>query len=89
MGDKSLPLEAANKQNAALQKQLQDLTKSQESTFKQLQEQQKETTRKLEKEQQHSRELEQKLASRGNNSIVFVIIAAVALAIGFIIAKSL
>ncbi len=82
-------LEAANKQNAALQKQLQDLTKSQESTFKQLQEQQKETTRKLEKEQQHSRELEQKLASRGNNSIVFVIIAAVALAIGFIIAKSL
>lgn len=82
-------LEAVNKQNTALQKQLQELTKNQEATFKQLQEQQKETTRKLEKEQQHSRELEQKLASRGNNSIVFVIIAAVALAIGFIIAKSL
>lgn len=82
-------LEAANKQNAALQKQLQDLTKSQESTFKQLQEQQKETNNKLEKEQQRSRELEQKLAAKSDNSTIFIIIAAIALVIGFVLAKML
>lgn len=82
-------LEAANKQNGALQKQLQDLTKSQETTFKQLQEQQKETNNKLEKEQQRSRELEQKLAAKSDNSTIFIIIAAIALVIGFVLAKML
>jgi len=80
-------MDAANKQNAALQKQLQDLTRTQSDTFRKLQDQQTETNRKLEREQQHSRELEQKLANEGSSAVLFIIIAVAALTVGFVLAK--
>lgn len=76
-------METATKQNAALQKQLEDLTKSQKANFDKLTEQNKETTVKLEKEQQNNRILETKLAEAiaKNNNKTWMIIAIIALAV--------
>ena len=77
---------AANRQNATLQKQLQELTRTQSDTFKKLQDQQTETNWKLEMEQRRNRELEQELANKSNSTMLFFIVAAIALVVGFILA---
>ena len=81
--------EENKKQNTALQKQLEDLTKSQKQQFDKMTEQNKAIQSKLEKEQQHSRELEMKLASKSTNTVLIIVVALIAIAIGFIIAKIL
>ncbi len=80
-------MEQTQKQNVALQKQLEDLSKSQKATFDKLTDQNKQTNAQLEKERQHSRDLERQLASRPNNTSTYLVIAIVAIIIGFIIAQ--
>ena len=74
-------METASKQNAALQKQLEDLTKSQKANFDKLTEQNKETTLKLEKEQQNNKLLETRLAEalakNGNKTWMLIAIIAI------------
>lgn len=80
-------IEQTQKQNVALQKQLEDLSKSQKSTFDKLTDQNKQTNALLEKERQHSRDLERRLDSRPNSTSIYLIIAVIAIVIGFIIAQ--
>ena len=82
-------METLQKQNAALQKQLEDLSKSQKSTFDKLTEQNKQTNTLLEKERQRSVELERQLAAKPNYTSVFIVIAIIAAAVGYIIAQIL
>ena len=82
-------METAAKQNAALQKQLGDLSKSQKSTFDKLTEQNKQTNTLLEKERQRSVELERQLAAKPNYTSTFIIIAIVAAILGFVLAHFL
>jgi len=80
-------IEQTQKQNVALQKQLEDLSKSQKTTFDKLTDQNKQTNALLEKERQHSRDLERRLDSRPNSTSIYLIIAVIAIVIGFIIAQ--
>lgn len=80
-------IEQTQKQNVALQKQLEDLSKSQKTTFDKLTDQNKQTNALLEKERQHSRDLERQLDSRPNSTSIYLIIAVIAIVIGFIIAQ--
>ena len=80
-------IEQTQKQNVALQKQLEDLSKSQKTTFDKLTDQNKQTNALLEKERQHSRDLERRLDSRPNITSIYLIIAVIAIVIGFIIAQ--
>ena len=80
-------MEQSQKQNAALQKQLADLSKSQKESLDKLTEQNKQTNTLLERERQHSRELERQLASKPNNTTTFIIIAIIATVVGFILAQ--
>ena len=80
-------MEQSQKQNAALQKQLAELSKSQKEYVDKLTEQNKQTNTLLEKERQHSRELERQLAAKPNYMSTFIIIAIIAAIIGFIIAQ--
>ena len=80
-------IEQTQKQNLALQKQLEDLSKSQKTTFDKLTDQNKQTNALLEKERQHSRDLERRLDSRPNSTSIYLIIAVIAIVIGFIIAQ--
>jgi len=82
-------MEQSHKQNAALQKQLAELSKSQKESVDKLTEQNKQTNTLLEKERQHSRELERKLAAKPNYMSTFIIIAIIAAIIGFILAQFL
>lgn len=80
-------MEQSQKQNAALQKQLADLSKSQKESLDKLTEQNKQTNTLLERERQHSRELERQLASKPNYTTTFIIIAIIATVVGFILAQ--
>ena len=80
-------MEQSQKQNAALQKQLADLSKSQKESLDKLTEQNKQTNTLLERERQHSRELERQLASKPNYTTTFIIIAVIATVVGFILAQ--
>ena len=80
-------MESASKQNAALQKQLQDMSKSQKESLDKLTEQNKSTNALLERERQKSSTLERELASKGNNLGVILIVAIIALLVGIFIAK--
>ena len=79
-------MDTLQKQNAALQKQLGDLSKSQKTTFDKLTEQNKQTNTLLEKERKRSVELERQLAAKPNYTATFIIIAIIASIVGFIIA---
>ena len=80
-------MEQSQKQNAALQKQLADLSKSQKESLDKLTEQNKQTNTLLERERQHSRELERQLASKPNYTTTLIIIAIIATVVGFILAQ--
>ena len=80
-------MEQSKKQNEELQKQLANLSKSQKESLDKLTEQNKQTNTLLEKERQHSVELERQLATKPNYTSTYIIIAIVALIIGFIIAQ--
>ena len=82
-----LQMEQSPKQNAALQKQLADLSKSQKESVDKLTEQNKQTNTLLEKERQQSRELERQLAAKPNYMSTFIIIAIIAAILGFILAQ--
>lgn len=82
-------IEQAHKQNSALQKQIEDLSKSQKATFEKLTDQNKEANVKLEKERQRSMELEKRLAASSSHTSTYIIIAIVAVIIGYIIATFL
>jgi len=82
-------IEQAQKQNVALQKQIEELSKSQKTTFDKLTDQNKEANAKLEKERQRSMDLERRLAATPNNTSTYIIIAIVAVIIGYIIATFL
>ncbi len=82
-------MEQAQKQNVALQKQIEDLSKSQKTTFDKLTDQNKETNAKLEKERQRSMDLERRLAATPSHTSTYIIIAIVAVIIGYIIATFL
>ena len=84
-----LQIEQAQKQNVALQKQIEDLSKSQKTTFDKLTDQNKETNAKLEKERQRSMDLERRLAATPSHTSTYIIIAIVAVIIGYIIATFL
>jgi len=84
-----LQIEQAQKQNSALQKQIEDLSKSQKATFEKLTDQNKEANVKLEKERQRSMELEKRLAASSSHTSTYIIIAIVAVIIGYIIATFL
>ena len=79
-------IEQAQKQNVALQKQIEDLSKSQKTTFDKLTDQNKEANAKLEKERQRSMDLERRLAATPSHTSTYIIIAIVAVIIGYIIA---
>lgn len=80
-------MDAAGKQNSALQKQLQDMAKSQKESLDKLTEQNKATNVLLEKERKRNTELEKKLAGKGNNMGLMVVVAIAAAIIGFVIAN--
>lgn len=80
-------MEQSQKQNAALQKQLADMSKSQKESLDKLAEQNKQTNAQLEKERQHSRELEKRIAAKPDNTLIFFIIAIVSALIGFIFSQ--
>ena len=82
-------MEQAQKQNVALQKQIEDLSKSQKTTFDKLTDQNKEANAKLEKERQRSMDLERRLAATPSHTSTYIIIAIVAVIIGYIIATFL
>ena len=82
-------MEQAQKQNVALQKQIEDLSKSQKTTFDKLTDQNKEANAKLEKERQRSMDLEKRLAATPSHTSTYIIIAIVAVIIGYIIATFL
>ena len=82
-------MEQAQKQNVALQKQIEDLSKSQKTTFDKLTDQNKEANAKLEKERQRSMDLERRLAATPSHTSTYIIIAIVAVIIGYIIATYL
>ena len=84
-----LQIEQAQKQNVALQKQIEDLSKSQKTTFDKLTDQNKEANAKLEKERQRSMDLERRLAATPSHTSTYIIIAIVAVIIGYIIATFL
>ena len=84
-----LQIEQAQKQNVALQKQIEDLSKSQKTTFDKLTDQNKETNAKLEKERQRSMDLERRLAATPSHTSTYIIIAIIAVIIGYIIATFL
>ena len=79
-------IEQAQKQNVALQKQIEDLSKSQKTTFDKLTDQNKEANAKLEKERLRSMDLERRLAATPSHTSTYIIIAIVAVIIGYIIA---
>ncbi len=79
-------IEQAQKQNVALQKQIEDLSKTQKTTFDKLTDQNKEANAKLEKERQRSMDLERRLAATPSHTSTYIIIAIVAVIIGYIIA---
>lgn len=79
-------IEQTQKQNVALQKQLEDLSKSQKTTFDKLTDQNKQTNALLEKERQRSMDLEKRLAATPSHTSTYIIIAIVAVIIGYIIA---
>lgn len=80
-------MDAAGKQNSALQKQLQDMAKSQKESLDKLTEQNKATNVLLEKERKRNTELEKELAGKGNNMGLMVVVAIAAAIIGFVIAN--
>ena len=82
-------IEQTQKQNVALQKQLEDLSKSQKTTFDKLTDQNKQTNALLEKERQRSMDLEKRLAATPSHTSTYIIIAIVAVIIGYIIATFL
>lgn len=82
-------IEQTQKQNVALQKQLEDLSKSQKTTFDKLTEQNKQTNALLEKERQRSMDLERRLSATPSHTSTYIIIAIVAVIIGYIIATFL
>ena len=82
-------MEQAQKQNVALQKQIEDLSKSQKTTFDKLTDQNKEANAKLEKERQRSMDLERRLAATPSHTSTYIIIAIIAVIIGYIIATFL
>ena len=82
-------IDAAGKQNAALQKQLQDMAKSQKESIDKLTEQNKATNKLLETEREKNYALEKKLANQGNNYTVAIIITIIAIIVGFALAKIL
>ena len=82
-------IEQTQKQNVALQKQLEDLSKSQKTTFDKLTDQNKQTNALLEKERQRNMDLERRLASTSSHTSTYIIIAVVAVIIGYIIATFL
>ena len=84
-----LQIEQAQKQNVALQKQIEELSKSQKTTFDKLTDQNKEANAKLEKERQRSMDLERRLAATPSHTSTYIIIAIVAVIIGYIIATFL
>ena len=82
-------IEQTQKQNVALQKQLEDLSKSQKTTFDKLTDQNKQTNALLEKERQRNMDLEKRLAATPSHTSTYIIIAIVAVIIGYIIATFL
>lgn len=80
-------IEAASKQNSALQKQLQDMARSQKDTFDKLTEQNKTTNALLEKERKLNTELQIKLENRASSTAMYFIIAVLAAALGFVLAN--
>lgn len=82
-------LETANKQNENLSKQLQNLTKSQQESLNKLTEQNKKVNDLLLKEKQTSADLAKKLAEKGNNSALIIIVSIASIIAGFVIASLL
>lgn len=82
-------LETANIQNENLSKQLQNLTKSQQDSLNKLTEQNKKVNDLLLKEKQTSADLAKKLAEKGNNSALIIIVAIASIIAGLVIASLL
>lgn len=80
-------MDAANKLNGELQKQLKSLNAQQKQQFDRMTEQNKMIQSKLEKEQQRSHLLETQLAGRKNQTTILLVVAIIALIVGFVLSK--
>ena len=80
-------MEEANKQNAALQKQLSEMAQSQKNSINKLTQQNIRTNNLLEKERKLNLQLQKQIEGKGYNVSLIVAVAIVAAIIGFIIAS--
>ena len=80
-------MEEANKQNAALQKQLSEMAQSQKESINKLTQQNIRTNDLLEKERKLNLQLQKQIEGKGYNISLIVAVAIVAAIIGFIIAS--
>ena len=80
-------MEEANKQNAALQKQLSEMAQSQKDYINKLTQQNIRTNDLLEKERKLNLQLQKQIEGKGYNISLIVAVAIVAAIIGFMIAS--
>ena len=80
-------MEEANKQNAALQKQLSEMAQSQKDYINKLTQQNIRTNDLLEKERKLNLQLQKQIEGKGYNICLIVVAAIVTAIIGFMIAS--
>ena len=80
-------MEEANKQNAALQKQLSEMAQSQKESINKLTQQNIRTNDLLEKERKLNLQLQKQIEGKGYNVSLILAVAIVAAIIGFMIAS--
>ena len=80
-------MEEANKQNAALQKQLSEMAQSQKDYINKLTQQNIRTNDLLEKERKLNLQLQKQIEGKGYNVSLILAVAIVAAIIGFMIAS--
>ena len=80
-------MEKANKQNAALQKQLSEMAQSQKESINKLTQQNIRTNDLLEKERKLNLQLQKQIEGKGYNVSLILAVAIVAAIIGFMIAS--
>ena len=80
-------MEEANKQNAALQKQLSEMAQSQKDSINKLTQQNIRTNDLLEKERKLNLQLQKQIEGKGYNICLIVVAAIVTAIIGFMIAS--
>ena len=80
-------MEEANKQNAALHKQLSEMAQSQKESINKLTQQNIRTNDLLEKERKLNLQLQKQIEGKGYNVSLIVAVAIVAAIIGFMIAS--